>query len=116
MDNLELKALFHMIAEHQEVPVPWDWNTGVCFNVQILEEHGYVTLVQQRRVEKLMDEWCGDPNTCYPVPASPDAMHGRIVFEPEVDCFYLHEWNHDMYTGTYGRSRREMCLYIARNL
>lgn len=116
MDNLELKALFHMVAEHQDPPVRWSWCGGVCDNTYELYEQDVIDHEQMKRVEELMSEWAGY-DTGYPVPGSPDAMHGRLIDESaNYACFWMWEDYADLYTGTYGRSRREMCLYIARNL
>ena len=117
MDNLELKALFHCVAEHQDTPVKWDWKTGICANICELMELDFMTMEQVNHIEKLMWE-CAGGDTAYPVPASPDAMHGLDYALPQsaVDCYWVWEDKADMYTGSYGRSRRELALYIARNL
>lgn len=118
MDNLELKALFHCVAEHQDPPVKWDWKTGICANICGLAKLDILTMEQAIRVERLMWE-CAGEDTGYPVPASPDALHGQPFDTdepPRVACYWLWGDKADMYTGTYGRSRRELALYIARNL
>lgn len=117
MNNLELRALFHCIAEHQEPPVPWVWRASVCYNLSELYANDFITMEQVNNVERLMVKWAGH-ETGYPVPGSPDALHGRELDDVQVDiaCFWKWEGDADMYTGTYGRSRREMCLFIARNI
>lgn len=118
MDNLELKALFHCVAEHQDPPVKWDWKEGICSNICQLMELDFMTMEQVNRIEHLMWE-CAGEDTAYPVPASPDAMHGQAFDTgepPRMACYWMWEDQADMYTGTYGRSRRELALYIARNL
>lgn len=118
MDNLELKALFHCVAEHQDPPVRWDWKEGICDNSYELYSLDIISQEQMKRIEALMWE-CAGEDTAYPVPASHDAMHGRTFDEkepPRMACYWMWEDQADIYTGTYGRSRREMCRYIAENL
>lgn len=113
MDIEELKAVFHRVAEHEQPHVKWDWEEGVCFNINKMRLPNEL----RSEVEHLMDEWAGS-NSAYPVPASPDALHGQNddLCTPNVLAFYTPSTDCDLYTGTYGRSRREMCRYIAENL
>ena len=51
MDNLELKALFHCVAEHQDTPVKWDWKEGICSNICQLMELDFMTMEQANHIE-----------------------------------------------------------------
>lgn len=92
------------------LPPQWIPHLGLCTN---LTEHclGADTL---HRIFSSWPEYSGC--TSYPVPASPDALHGRSLDKTEraVAGAQLVYWGClDMYKGTYGASRRRLAAYMA---
>lgn len=108
---MKLSECLRLVAAHEQPgKVDWDWEKGLCAN--IANNFGHLQ-------ESTAKCWMSQHPTysgswLYPIPACPDALHGRKVdsFIPS-HCAYHTHYDTDLYTGTYGRARRGMALYLS---
>lgn len=103
------------IAEHSPI-YNINWTVGLCSNLRHFYGANAVCIAREFMASH--------PNYSgmyvYPLPHSPDALHGRIPLgnpnesleQTNYHEIYMDELP-DLYTGTYGRTRRDMARELA---
>lgn len=112
---MKLSDALRKVADHEEPGVKWDWKSGMCSN--IYRNFGQDAERRARDYMSRHPEFSG--NRLYPIASDPDHLHG-VAPEPAygdeyTDNAFLAYMSHDepdMYTGCYGKKRRETALYL----
>lgn len=108
---MKLSEVLRKVADHEDPGVPWDWKLGLCSGIN--RNFGYSLETDARRYMQLHPDYSG--NLVYPIASDPDHIHGQRMkcnADSPMVAYHLHD-EPDMYTGCYGRKRREMALYLS---
>lgn len=115
---ISISKVLLAVSNHEEPGCYWRWDFGLCEN--IFRNFGRE---MEQRAKQLMRE-CEDysGNRVYHIGYEPDQFHGRdITYYLDYEnatpanlaqiAYHLHEG--DLYTGCYGRRRRDMAAYLS---
>lgn len=108
-----------------DFPTYWDTSCGICSNVlshlfeydqDDLTIDTIYSLVRSLMARHPDYTGCG----AYPIPGSPDALHGLVNIERitgrQALAWDSYARGDNLYTGTYGKTRREWAGWIADKL
>ena len=48
MALLVMDQVAHIVHALVKLPIPWQWTSGCCFQIFILESHAYLNLIQRK--------------------------------------------------------------------
>lgn len=115
---MKLSEVLRKVADHEEVP-GWDWNNGLCGNICNMTDR--VTEKMALYFMQCHPEYSG--RSLYPIAHDPDVLHGvqlddeylsnGLTIEAYKAQLSYMACQDDMYTGCYGKKRREMALYLS---
>lgn len=117
---LKPSEVLKQVADHIDPRCHWNWNEGLCGNIYRNFGNGAEQLAKYWMRQRVNGKYSG--NRVYPVPYDIDALHGRDIaymldydYSTDINLAQIayHAHDSDLYTGCYGRARREMALYLS---